>query len=331
MKNFYIVLINIAVLFVLFVILDYVAAKSSYNISMKQFKDNISERDEIFAQDFIKNSSFIYNWNLYYFPQKYNTIADNSLRRFAYAGENKKEGGVIVFGCSFAEGAFLNDDETFEYQLMHHTNRTVYNSGYSGFGISPMVWMSKNEDFYKSIAQTGGNKIEYIVYIYISDHIRRMHEERYGANNMKTYIGFKPDKNGSLIEKYPFYLHLNRFYVFRNIYRAIIEPEFMKIENADKNFDLLKLHFKEAKKNFEKHYPNVKFIIIKHPFFDQNYRAYELQTWNELKNEGFFIFDLKEELPEYDFESSELTVPDGHPNAKAWSIVIPELIKKFNL
>lgn len=218
---------------------------------------------------------------------------------------------------------------------MRATNRTVFNQGYSGFGLSPMVWFSKNEDFYKDIESLSDTKPEYVIYIFIVDHVRRLYEERYGSNDFKTYIGYKQFKN-ELKENYPLYLQLNRFYIFRQLYRSIIEPYFTNTKNFDKNFDLLKLHFKEARKEFQKHYPDTKFIIIKHPcgydtvFKDFRYYAYETNRWKELEDDGFIIFDLNKEFNE-DFKSTDLTLPDGHPNAKAWNLVISKLVSKLNM
>lgn len=251
--------------------------------------------------------------------------------RYHINGKNNQK-SIIVFGCSFAEGAFLEDNETFEYQLAKATGRTVYNRGISGFGLAQMLWQTKSELFYEDIDE----EPEYVIYIYISDHLRRIYEHKYGHINV--FLGYKK-QNDQMVEDIPLTLQLNRFHIVKNFMKNKVFPQYLSFENSDENFDLIKNHFIESKKELQKRYPNIKFIIIKHPFGTKGicpqdeyelWSTYSTNRWKELEDEGFIIHDLGK-FYDIDFESDEYTVPDGHPNAKAWNVVVKKLVKDLNL
>ena len=72
--------------------------------------------------------------------EKYKTELKTE-KRLSKGNGNKKS--IVVLGCSFAEGIHLSTNETFEAQLSKKTNRTVYNRGYSGFGMAEALWLTK--------------------------------------------------------------------------------------------------------------------------------------------------------------------------------------------
>ena len=113
----------------------------------------------------------------------------------------------------------MNDNETIEYKLSQLTNRTVYNRGFSGFGLGQMVWQTKQSEFYDDIKEP----VDYVIYIYILDHLRRIYEHKYGHSNV--YLSYEA-KNGNLIEKNPITLQLNRFYIISNLFKNFIFPNF---------------------------------------------------------------------------------------------------------
>ena len=80
-------------------------------------------------------------------------------------------------------------------------------------------------------------------------------------------------------------------------------------------------------------YPDVKFIIIKHPVSKkmiENDYFYNTERWKELEKEGFIVVDLAKDL-DFDITSKEYILPDMHPNKKAWQIVIPKLVKDLKM
>lgn len=335
MKKFLLIIINILLIIAIFVFVDFSVAKINYNKQLNARVKEASKHNDYGKVNF-HFSEFHYSLNLTHFRNIYYNEDLNSQRRLYYK-KNSNKGSIIVFGCSFAWGCFLEDNQTFEKKLSELANRTVHNRGYCGFGLSPMVWMSKNNDFYKDITSP-----EYIIFIYIYDHMRRIYEEKYGNNSFHTYVGYKEEKNHKLVEKYPFILWFNRLNIMHNFINNYIFKNLLSEKNRDKNFDLLKLYFEETRREFQKRYPNIKFIIIKHPYGMRTLQkdhefpytigySYYTPRWKELEDEGFIIYDLKDKFQNIDFESDEYTFPDGHPNEKAWDVVAKQLVNDLKL
>ena len=110
------------------------------------------------------------------------------------------------------------------------------------------------------------------------------------------------------------------------------------IENENRQdylFNLFKLHLTESKKAIQEKYPDTKFIIIKYPLFQDTIEKdkkifYQTPLWEEFKDNGFLIYDLKEEI-KVDLTDKEYLLPDLHPNKKAWETIVPKLVKDLNL
>lgn len=341
MKKMLIIFLNFMLFCSILICFDYLLARKDYHYHIKsvhgmmeQHKDNKNMNFELPA--------FNYTLRLRPFSEFYKELEQgdhfNSLRRqIAFLnGDEEPKSSIILFGCSFVEGSFLEYNETFGYKLSKKLHRTVYNRGFSGFGIPQMLWQARYNNFYKKI----DTEPQYVIYVYIFDHLRRIYESKYGHINV--YLGYelKTNKNGThLIEKNPLLLQLNRFYITRYTMQNFIFPKYLSKKNDDKNFDLIKLHFIETRKELQKKYPNIKFIIIKHPF-GQKYSSpkdlysldysYTTPRWKELEDEGFIVYDLKDRM-NVDITDDEYTFPDGHPNSKAWDIIIDKMTKDLNI
>ena len=122
------------------------------------------------------NSKF---YNLSYDPKKQK--AHLSVVKYIYpAGINYTNMPVILFGCSYGWGVELNDNQTFQYKLSELTKRPVYNKSITGWGVQHMLYHLRQKDFYSTVP-----KPEYVIYLYITDHISRMHKYSY-INRYKT-------------------------------------------------------------------------------------------------------------------------------------------------
>jgi len=248
----------------------------------------------------------------------------NSPRRITEGTSAKKS--IIVFGCSFAEGALLNDNETFEYKLSKKTGRTVYNRGFGRFGLGQMVYQTKQDLFYKDITK----EPEYAIYIYMPDHINRIYTSKNG--DLHNYLSYE-NIDGELVETHPLFTQLRRFAIIK---RFFIIDDHLCLEYKDDQFDLVKLHFEEAYKELKKRYPNIKFIILKHPSTKtelneplKNY-IYTTNRWKELQDKGFIIIDLLN-FDNVNFMDNKYIFPDGHPRAAAWDVVVDKITKDLDL
>ena len=84
--------------------------------------------------------------SFHYFYSKKNNIFNGNYfrpRETKEAYNNKKS--ILIFGCSFAFGAGLNDNEIISSKLSEKTKRNVFNFGICASGISHMLALLQNE------------------------------------------------------------------------------------------------------------------------------------------------------------------------------------------
>ncbi len=319
------ILIYISVILVLFIGFDFCYTRFQFN----QFVNQVYDSDEK------KKYSPKFNYSLRTIPFKdywLRNEEDFYCLNKKYLGYDKKKEKppIILFGCSFADGAFLRYNQTFGYKLSQLTNRTVDNRAYGGLGPGTMVWQTKSEDLYKYINADYPEvsmQPEYAIYIFISDHFLRIYNDKFGGPiYSKVTIGYDFTNDG-LKESNSFLIWLCRFTCIK-----LPIQNFYDRQSVDAHSGLFKAYITESRKELQKRYPNMKFIIIKHPIDEQHYNnpVYNCKVWEELKNEGFIIYDLKKEA-DIDIMSEQYALPDKHPNEAAWDAVTPKFVKDLNL
>lgn len=118
MKRFFkILLIDIIIISVLFGIFEAIAFHSEQKFRSKENTD-------------IKIG---YKLKYYDWDEHYPYIVKFNMRK-PFGTQYKKE-PIAVFGCSYAYGYKLKDEQSFGYKLSEYTKRPVYNRAYSGLSI----------------------------------------------------------------------------------------------------------------------------------------------------------------------------------------------------
>lgn len=131
MKKLY---INIIILIIIFIIFELFSSFITYNLLFFQQTDRVK-----YIINSINKENVI-NWLKWLdYGKKLQTFNDTYEQRNYFSDENryktvgsKNKKPVVIFGCSFAYGEYLNDNQTFGYKLSKQTGRTVYNFAYSG-------------------------------------------------------------------------------------------------------------------------------------------------------------------------------------------------------
>ena len=91
----------------------------------------------------------------------------------------------------------------------------------------------------------------------------------------------------------------------------------------------MNLYFKEIKKEILKNFPGSKFIILIYDYkgIDNELKIKELGM-NEIADKVIILNDIVD----IDLTSSKYKIDDNlHPNAEAWQIIVPELVKELEL
>ena len=229
---------------------------------------------------------------------------------------NKKP--IVIFGCSFAYGAGLFDNQTFSHKLSEYTKRKVYNRAYNGWGPQNMLYQVKRKDFYDIVKE----EPEMIIYVFMSGHTMRAFTEIWAFENEIFY----KDTKDSLKESYFRSGRLLYGYTARQIRRLITT----KKDCTQAAADFAIKHFTESKKEMEKHWKNTKYCIFVYSYNDnKNFEKKYLET---LRNKDFIVI-FADDITDKNIHSTEYRRSnfDEHPNEKAWDLLVPLFSKAAHL
>lgn len=318
MKNFLkILFINILIFILLLFVLDFLLFFNRCSFYKCIEKKTNPEKTLLDKKSCIqKYFSLIKSFNSVYKQIK----RENKFRKQVNVESNKKP--IIIFGCSFAYGENLKENQTFSYKIAMKTKRPVYNRAMSSWSVQHMLFQLQNEIIFKN-----NEKPEFIIYVFMSDHMRRMFVPMFFPTEDYYNLRYLKKGNTLILED------INKKSL-RGLYiKNLLEETYVircKLKQPTESFDTLKLMLKESKKEAEKKYSGVKFVVLKYMNVN-NYWYLNTNRWQELEKEGFIILDTKK-LTRKDLSKNEYKQKDNiHPNEKAWDIIVPALIKELNL
>ena len=232
---------------------------------------------------------------------------------------------IVIFGCSYAYGYNLEQTQTFSYKLAKLTKRPVYNQAYTGWGIQHMLYQSKLPDLYNKIKTP-----EYVIYIFIPDHLRRLYLMSFGPWNILSdefNIRYK-DVNGHLEEiknDNVFTNQFKRLYLVNEIQNKLASNYARDEKNKEEVFNFALKHFVESKNEMQKHWKDTKYIIL---FYDDNYNSTKFKT--SLNKAGYIVIDTSD-LTNEKLNSEKYLQPNIHPTEAAWDLLTPLIAEKLKL
>ena len=243
-------------------------------------------------------------------PQKYEYYF-----RKPFIFDNNNQKSVLIYGCSFAYGYGLSNEESLGGVLAKLTKRNIYNRAIGGSGPQMMLYDIQMKKCINIV-----NGADYIIYIYMDAHINRILMFRCWPFLNKVLVKYVFDKKtGKLIPKKP-----NFYQTYSYIYRLIelYRTKHTSFENKEK---LLYEIIKQSYIELNKLYPNSKFIIL-------NYSVWPLPEQKQFEDIGIKVISVSDltnkNLFSLEYYNSEY---DNHPNKKVWEELTPILIKKLNM
>jgi hypothetical protein len=300
----------------------------------------------------------------------YNTFSpENPFPLREPLGINYKKNNITMFGCSYAYGSGVSNNETLLGNLSELTKRPVYNYGFPGEGIQHTLFKLDFPNVNKVIKNS-----DYIIQIFIGDHLFRM----MGIMpyiEMVTYPTYIKDKNGKMklnnsflsSIKYSYFIYyieksiITRLLILYNDYHSGSPEEqenyknrsiISKIENKlsekflDYYFNIIEDHYIAINNRIKQINPNAKFIILIYPDIDLYNSILETEKWNHLKDYGIEIVNVRHYLPEIYYNKDNTnkdcfvaekycvingTSDDGHPNELAWKMVANLLVNDLKI
>lgn len=314
-KKILFVIVNILLILVALFAIELIIWNKENN-SLKQmgvFPPNI---EKIGFHNGIKKT----NINFEYFP-----TPNNGYGR-APEGIEYKKSPFVIFGCSYAYGYQLENNQTLSYKLSKKAKIPVYNRAFTGWGIQHMLYQTRIEKLYEIIP-----KPQYVMYIYMHDHIRRLYLLSFSYWNIlaeEFNLRYK-EKDSKLIEiknQNTILNQIKRLYFVNKIQHQLTNKEMTNSKTLKKRYDFALKHFVESKQNMQKHWQDTKYIVL---FYDKTDGDEYLR--NKLKENDFIVLDAQT-LANVDLTTDEfLTANKLHPNEKVWDLITPKLIEELKL
>ena len=239
--------------------------------------------------------------------------------------EYKNKPSIILFGCSFAHGQFLNKNQTFSHKLSKLLKRPVYNRAIPGASLQQMYMQSKSDFLYETVKNP-----DTVIYVMMNDHYRRTLINYFDILSRYRNPHFNV-KNNSLIEdNYKNYLVeiIKSTYIFKLLNHIYVENYINNNKNADNLTDITVLYFTETKKELEKKFnKNLNFYVVLYNVWEIPHKDL---LKKKLENNGFKVLST-DEITNEDLHSDKYLFQDNyHPKETAWDLLTPLIIDKFN-
>ena len=268
------------------------------------------------------------------------TISDYPPKRFIpYKNEFKNKKPILLLGCSYAYGEFIDIKENFASKLSKYTNRWVYNLGEAGQGpIYSLMCLNKEKT-----EPLIDKKPEYIVYLYMFHHINRYY--------FSEYYSYYREKNWIPFQKYN---ALDEFYTFSYFRNIQLENYFSDDKNFEKRLKLFFNILSEMKKISDELYPNSKFVFLIYSdinfnlcnglWASVNNEQYQMDKLFEIMNSdafkqkiasmGITVITTEELIGRKMSKASDRAENDPHyphPSPTAWDEITPKFIEYLKL
>ena len=263
----------------------------------------------------------------FYHPGYWDGFSSVRLENPLTYNDDKKS--IVILGCSFAYGDAIGDSDNVSYKLQQLTDRKVYNRGQSAWGPQFVLRDIQEADFFqnKEIIEP-----EYFVYIFISDHIRRIYANYFSIQDYTIYDLYSI-KNNKLVLK-PKNVRFENYIKISTLAKRLNWLLFNLIPN-DKKFDRLKLYIETMQSELKQRYPDSKFVVIvynsKNDIESHHIQPFKTNRWDELEKDGMIVINF--DSPDYEFltEREYLASDEQHPSAKAWDVLTPIIAERLKL
>lgn len=253
---------------------------------------------------------------------KFETRYEIDKQRFITTGLEYTKKPIVLFGCSFMYGYMLDYEQTPAYLLSKVSKRPVFSRAHPGYGIQHMLFQLRRDDFYLEVPEP-----EYCLFLFMKDHPVRLFQKATWWPEGVQYLRYAETKDGNFCEANTFLYSLYRMYIPNKL--QLMSANYKASCYTDKNFDLIKKYFINAKQEAEKHWKNTKFVILVYQSDDNFYT--ETTRWFELKKSGYDIIYLSELNNGVKVDENDCLDDKFHPNGKLWEKVIPKLVKRLNI
>lgn len=226
---------------------------------------------------------------------------------------------VVLGGCSFTYGNGLNDVDTINNYIAQLSDKVYpYNYAVGATGMNVLLSMIIHTKFSEQIPEKEGD----FVYIYIPAHVQRALGYWPSLAFSKRNPYFEEDENGHLVQNGSFETGRSFLTKLIETVALLLPQKFLANRDFPRIFDFAfnracKMVV-EAKEQWQKQYPESRFLTYFHPMGGEDEKMEKC-----LKENNVDTLVGKE----FTFPYEEATVPlDGHPNGKANKVIAAEIL-----
>lgn len=256
--------------------------------------------------------------------------------------EKHEKKPIVFLGCSYTFGFLLPIEKTFPYLVEKLTKRYCCNYGLPGYNITEALLLLDSGLLDKKENLPPENP-EYIVYTYMFAHFQR---------NCQEYT-FDSYRKRNIIPNQS-YNFLYRIWFVQYIQNERFKKYLWKL-SFEEDVDLFFKIFEITKSEFEKKFPNTKFIVLLYSDvykdLSENFHLEKSET-DRLKMEKAFEYLYSKEIKERfeklgcsvvsteDLIGRKMDRPEDrvqndigkpHPSVSAWEEIVPKFVKYFDL
>ena len=243
-------------------------------------------------------------------------------------GIDNTKPSVIVMGCSFAFGVDLKDFETLPDKIQKFTGRKTLNFAFPAHSIQHVLYKIQKFDEFEYEVKNA----DYVIYVFISDHLRRMYLNYFDKYAQAKYLKYRKRKN--TFEHDNFSVTLLDYFKTTTIARRS-NDFFYTLKSDNEKFELFKQYIKECKKSLYEKNPNCKFVLIVYNSTESSKRMgitpFHTNRWKEIEDEGIIVINF--DTSKYDFLNDDeyIASDELHPSEKAWDRLVPVIARQLNL
>ncbi|MBQ9246158.1 hypothetical protein IJ182_07825 [bacterium] len=315
-----ITLINIVLFCLFFILFDYL----TYKKALISFKKVYPNQKVVFKYSLISKKP-----NIIVYPELFFKGKSKYLGRLPDGLEYKDKKPIIVFGCSYAYGDFLNQNQTFTYKLAHLIKHPVYNRAAVGWSIQHMLFQTETEMLYEDIKDTDN-----VIFIMISDHMRRLYLEHYYSVDSWEYLHYTIKNNKPVLDNYDNIfvnflksIHLRKIYNHNKAAKAAITSQ----KETYKIHDDISKYIIESRNNIEKHLgKKINFTVIYYEPGEWGI-PYKYYLTDILEKEGINVISTKDLTSENLRTEKYFMLDNGHPKETAWDLLTPLIAERLHL
>ena len=257
------------------------------------------------------------------FQTKYRVLEDFNPTVFRNSSLKKTNKTPILWlGCSFAEGAGLEDKNTPCFKISDLTGRSCINKSKGATGAQYMYYQLTDKNLKNDYPN-----VDFVIYTFIWNHLHRLYNYQVNPLIDMVNLRYKVDSKGNLVQYKPLFKPIySSFFIKRILNRQVSK----NIKKEEQDFKLFNAVMKQSANTVHQLYPNAKFIMIEFPELSK--KELPQSEIDTLKSYGIEVIKAADYMKNIDIYDKKYWQSDEiHPREELWDMVLLQIVKKYKM